>query len=77
MLYENSDPFHLTEPGGMLDVSAARYEQLDDRTVRVQGARWEAKPYTMKLEGAALGPFQTIMLIGIDCDILFEFNSVT
>ena len=39
MLYENCDPFQLTEPGGTLDVSAARYEQLDDRTVRVQGAR--------------------------------------
>jgi hypothetical protein len=75
MLYENSDPFQLSEPGGMLDVSAARYEQLDDRTVRVQGARWEARPYTMKLEGAAPGPFQTIMLIGIeDPDVLSQLD---
>jgi hypothetical protein len=75
MLYENSDPFQLSEPGGMLDVSAARYDQLDDRTVRVQGARWEARPYTMKLEGAAPGPFQTIMLIGIeDPDVLSQLD---
>jgi hypothetical protein len=75
MLYENSDPFQLSEPGGMLDVSAARYEQVDDRTVRVQGARWEARPYTMKLEGAAPGPFQTIMLIGIeDPDVLSQLD---
>jgi hypothetical protein len=75
MLYENSDPFHLTEPGGLLDVSAARYEQVDDRTVRVTGARWEPRPYTMKLEGAAPGPFQTIMLIGIeDPDVLAQLD---
>jgi hypothetical protein len=66
MLYENSDPLHLTEPGGVLDVSDSRYEQLDERTVRVTGSRWESRPYTLKLEGAAAGPYQTIMLIGIE-----------
>lgn len=65
MLYENSDPFRLTEPGGVLDVSAARYESLDGRIVRVRGSVFEPQPYTMKLEGAAGGPFQTIMLVGI------------
>ena len=38
MLYENSDPFILYEPGGHLDVTAARYLALDDRRVRVEGA---------------------------------------
>jgi len=66
MLYENSDPFRLVEPGGVLDVTASRYQSLDGRTVRVTGSRWEPKPYTMKLEGAAGGPFQTIMLVGIE-----------
>jgi len=65
MLYENSDPFRLTEPGGVLDVTDARYAPLDDRTVRVTGSVWEPKPYTMKLEGAAAGRYQTLMLIGI------------
>jgi len=65
MLYENSDPFRLIEPSGILDVTAARYDQLDERSVRVVGSRWEPRPYTMKLEGAAGGPFQTIMMIGI------------
>lgn len=65
MLYENSNPFVLTEPGGHLDVTDADYAPLDDRTVRVTGSRFDVDPYTMKLEGAALGPFQTIMLIGI------------
>ncbi|HEY3888252.1 MAG TPA: acyclic terpene utilization AtuA family protein, partial [Caulobacteraceae bacterium] len=33
MLYENSDPFRLVEPGGVLDVTEARYVQADARTV--------------------------------------------
>lgn len=65
MLYENADPFRLTEPGGVLDVSDAHYEALDARVVRVTGSRFEARPYTMKLEGAAAGAWQTIMLVGI------------
>lgn len=66
MLYENSDPFLLLEPGGVLNVTAARYAQLDQRTVRVSGSEWEPKPYTMKLEGAGGGQYQTIMLVGIE-----------
>lgn len=65
MLYENSDPFLLTEPGGVLDVTHAVYTQRDARTVSVTGSRWHPQPYTMKLEGAAGGRFQTLMLIGI------------
>jgi hypothetical protein len=76
MLYENSDPFRLAEPGGVLDVTDARYVALDDRRVRVTGSRWETKPYTMKLEGAGGGPFQTIMLVGIeDPDVLEDVDS--
>ncbi|NML42257.1 DUF1446 domain-containing protein [Ramlibacter sp. G-1-2-2] len=65
MLYENSDPFLLTEPGGVLDVTDAIYEAVDERVVRVTGSRFHDKPYTMKLEGAGRGGFQTIMFVGI------------
>lgn len=71
MLYENSDPFRLTEPGGVLDVTDAVYASVDDRTVRVTGSVWEPRPYTMKLEGAGSSRFQTIMLVGIqDPDVM-------
>jgi len=71
MLYENSDPFLLTEPGGVLNVTRAEYTQLDERTVRVTGSVWEPRPYTLKLEGSSSGRFQTLMLIGIqDPDVL-------
>ncbi|MFP1681629.1 acyclic terpene utilization AtuA family protein [Alloalcanivorax sp. C16-1] len=75
MLYENSDPFRLTEPGGVLNVTEAQYRSVDERTVRVTGSRWEKHPYTMKLEGAAAGPYQTIMLVGIqDPDVLADIE---
>ncbi|MBX3482243.1 acyclic terpene utilization AtuA family protein [Phenylobacterium sp.] len=75
MLYENANPFRLTEPGGVLDVTRARYVALDDRRVRVTGSVWEPQPYTMKLEGAARGRYQTVMLIGIqDPDVLCRLD---
>jgi hypothetical protein len=66
MLYENSDPFELIEPGGILDVTHARYEAVDERVVHVAGSVFAPRPYTMKLEGARSGAFQTVMLIGIE-----------
>ncbi len=75
MLYESSDPVILTEPGGVLDVSDALYTQINSRTVRVTGSRWRAMPYTMKLEGAGIGRYQSIMLIGIeDPEVLANLN---
>ncbi|WP_371170224.1 acyclic terpene utilization AtuA family protein [Aliiroseovarius sp. 2305UL8-7] len=64
MLYENSDPYRLYEPGGYLDVTLATYEALDDRRVRVTGSEWvETDPYTVKLEGARRAGFQTVSLV--------------
>lgn len=75
MLYENSDPFELIEPGGVLDVTDARYTAVDDRVVRVDGSRFVPRSYTMKLEGASTGAFQTLMLIGIqDRAVLAELD---
>lgn len=62
MLYENSDPFQLYEPGGYLDVRGARYTALDDRRVRVEGSKWVPGPYTVKLEGARAAGYQTTIL---------------
>ena len=75
MLYENSDPFMLTEPGGVLDVTDAVYTQASKRVVKVTGSVWRPMPYTMKLEGAAAGRFQTVMLVGIqDPDVLANID---
>ena len=75
MLYENSDPFLLHEPGGILDVTGARYEAVDDRIVRVTGSKFHPTPYTMKLEGAGRDGFQTIMMVGVqDPAVLSEID---
>lgn len=62
MLYENTDPFILYEPGGHLDVSGARYHALDGRRVRVEGSKWVPGPYTVKLEGARVAGYQTTIM---------------
>jgi hypothetical protein len=85
MMYENADPFRMREPAGTLDTSAATYTALDDRSVRVEGSQFEyAAQYTIKLEGAALAGYQTIIISGmrnpavlarIDewCDMVLEY----
>jgi hypothetical protein len=62
-LYENGDPFRLVESSGVLDLTHATYEALDERRVRVRGSRFEpAARYTVKLEGAELAGYQSIVL---------------
>ena len=64
MLYENSDPHILYEPGGHLDVTASEYEQLDDGAVRVTGSKWvPSARYTVKLEGSRVVGHQTIAMV--------------
>jgi len=63
MLYENSNPLQLYEPGGHLDVTGATYTALDDRRVRVTGSTWvPSDAYTVKLEGARYGGYQCVSL---------------
>ena len=62
MLYENSDPYILYEPGGHLDVRGAVYTPLDARRVRVEGSQWVPGRYTVKLEGARIAGYQTVAL---------------
>ncbi len=62
MLYENTDPFILFEPGGYLDVRGARYRALDQARVRVEGSLWVPGPYTVKLEGARIAGHQCVSL---------------
>ncbi|MFJ8148704.1 acyclic terpene utilization AtuA family protein [Streptomyces sp. NPDC096048] len=65
-LYENADPYRILEPSGTLDTSEATYEGVDDRTVRVRGARFiPADGYTNKLEGAELAGYQTVIIGGV------------
>lgn len=65
-LYENADPFLITEPSGIIDTGPARYEALDDRRVRVTGSAFrESNRVTIKLEGAELAGYQTVIFAGV------------
>ena len=63
--YERPDPLHELNPGGILDLSEAKYERHDDRTVKVSGSRWVPSTYTVKIEGARKVGFRTISVCGI------------
>src|SRR3954471_21877202 len=64
-LYEKTHPFLLAGPGGTLDLSNCRYEQVSDRRVRVSGSRFEpSKTYTVKLEGAKTSGYRSIFIAG-------------
>ena len=65
-LYENADPFLITEPDGTIDCHASRYEALSDRAVRVHGSRFiGAERVTIKLEGAERVGHQAVIIAGV------------
>lgn len=65
MLYENSDPFTLVEPGVVLSVEDAVYKAIDERSVHVSGASAQNTPPTIKLEGVRLAGYQTMSFVAI------------
>ncbi len=65
-LYEQSNPFQLEEPGGIIDLTNSRYEQIDDRRVRVTGSVWRpTSRYYVKMEGARLTGYRYVAMGGI------------
>jgi len=64
-LYEKTNPVRLPGPGGTICLEEARFEQIDERRVRVTGSRFipDVK-YTLKLEGAAQIGYRTVSIAG-------------
>ncbi|EPS45808.1 hypothetical protein H072_133 [Dactylellina haptotyla CBS 200.50] len=74
-LYEKTRPDILSGPGGKLHLNDAKFEQLDERTVRVRGAVFKPEPegeYTVKLEGAKVDGYHTIFIGGLRDPILLS-----
>jgi hypothetical protein len=79
-LYERGDPCLQPGPGGMNDLTAAVFTQLDERRVKVTGSRFVPDAvYRVKLEGAEQLGFRSVVLVGIRdpfmiaaLDVLFE-----
>lgn len=72
-LYENADPSHFYEPGGMLDITETTYEALSDRKVKVKGSKWiPNSDYTIKLESAKFVGHRTIAIMATHDPILIS-----
>ena len=67
-LYERENPFLQDGPGGTLDLTETRVEQLDERRVRVSGSRYRPNErYLVKLEGARRVGARAISIAGVRC----------
>ena len=65
-LYERSSMFSSLQPGGVLDTSATKYEQIDPLTTRVTGTKFiKQEPYTVLLEGVSRVGFRSVTILGV------------
>jgi hypothetical protein len=65
-LYENADPYLHRESSGTLDLSSSIFEAEDEVTVRVSGSTLvPSEAYSVKLEGAELVGYQSVIVGGI------------
>ena len=65
-LYENAHPYLHKECSGTLDLTHSKYTAVDEASVRITGSEFiPAQDYTVKLEGAQLLGYQSIMIGGI------------
>lgn len=65
-MYERSNPFYEYVAGGVLDMTECRYEQYDEKTVRITGPKFvPATEFRVKLEGSGKVGERYIGLAGI------------
>ena len=65
-MYERANPFEEFVLGGRLDMSGCRYEQYDERTTRITGARFEpARELRVKLEGSGKLGERYVGIVGV------------
>lgn len=72
-LHENPNPFDVAQPMGLIDTRGSHYEQLDEQCVKVSGSRFiPAAVPSLKIEGAELVGYRTILMAGIRDPRLLE-----
>jgi hypothetical protein len=82
-LYEKSRPdlFHL--PGGVLSIQHSHFDQTDESSVSIQGSRFIAAPYSIKLEGCHPAGHRVISILpladcaGLDDILIYGRNGVS
>ena len=71
-LYEKDNPIKLGLPGGLLDLTGTKFEEIGDRAVKVSGSKFIEGTYTVKLEGASKVGYRTIFIAGARDPILIS-----
>lgn len=72
-LYEQANPYYIYEPDGMIDLRECKFEQLNERTVKVSGSKFvETNKPTIKIEGARLTGYRTISIGGIREELMIK-----
>ncbi len=70
-LYEREDPFSQGGPGHIINLSDCAFEQINQRQVKVTGAKLsDTQAYYIKLEGARLAGYRSICIAGLRCPSL-------
>ena len=77
-LYEKSDPYHLSGPGGALNLTGTGFEQIDPTRVRVTGTVFEPSDgYFVKLEAARIVGYRTVSIAGVRApDFIAQLDSI-
>jgi hypothetical protein len=71
--YENADPFQIHEPGGTIDTTQSRYEELPQGRVRVTGSRFvPADRYEIRVEGSRFRGYRSIAIAGLSDPVLLD-----
>ena len=76
LLYENDNPYVLTEPGHRIFTKDSRYEAESERRVRITNTGIEKTPYTVKLEGVKFEGYRRVAIGGVSDPLIFkQFDS--
>lgn len=72
-LYENGSPVALREPSGIVKTDDCTYTAISDRAVKVYGSAFDGDvDYTVKLEGAELVGYQSVVVGGIRDSVIIQ-----
>ncbi|GAA0177318.1 acyclic terpene utilization AtuA family protein [Clostridium sediminicola] len=72
-LYEKTNPYILPGPGGVINLTKTKFEQITENIVKVTGSKFiPSKKYTIKLEGAKKIGYRTVSIAGTRDNIMIS-----
>lgn len=72
-LYEKTNPYILPGPGGVIDLTQTKFEQVTKNIVKVTGSKFiPSEKYTIKLEGTKKIGYRTVSIAGTRDSIMIS-----